>query len=545
MKRRSVLPLLSVAAFSLIFRAEVFSFDSTAEKKSRDRAILVKSDIEPTPVGALRYLESLIPTDNSGVTVARLIRQLGHEQFARREEAVAQLQRLPVLPREELAAATRSEDAEIRWRSHALLTHTAGAGNQAMLAALGEVAADPPPGSVDVLLRLAALNMLDNQRMALQESLRKVVRKSDLPRLEKAAGHGPPFVRLTAAYAWEGLTAAAGRTALAELLTSDQPEVVLMAAKYLGNVGDTRSLAPLAELFHSDQALIAEESAYFLSALAGRDFSFSHHVPAEREQAYQAARQWITTAGATAALKFPVIEASVRRGDLGGHTLLATGDLGRVVELDASGKEVWQFPVSAWSAEKLPSGNVLIASCQGNRLVEVDGRGEVVWNLHGINAMRAKPLRDGHILVADFGGSRALELNTSRDIVWSVKTPDNCFDVDRLPNGNTIVACPNVIREIDREGAVVRELRIEGRANSVQVLPSGSWLVANYQRNKVEQYNRQGQVEWEFNEPQPCDAFRMRSGHVLITTARRAVEITAEGKVVQEIAATKYGCARR
>jgi hypothetical protein len=59
--------------------------------------------------------------------------------------------------------------------------------------------------------------------------------------------------------------------------------------------------------------------------------------------------------------------------------LLASHTDGRVFEIDAGGKVVWEHKVpQAYSATRLPNGNVLIATAEGARLIEVDRSGRVV-----------------------------------------------------------------------------------------------------------------------------------------------------------------------
>jgi hypothetical protein len=63
-----------------------------------------------------------------------------------------------------------------------------------------------------------------------------------------------------------------------------------------------------------------------------------------------------------------------------GHILIPMRDDNRLVELDASGKEVWKVdhpqPISA---VRLPNGHTLINSYSEFRTVEVDAAGKVVW----------------------------------------------------------------------------------------------------------------------------------------------------------------------
>jgi hypothetical protein len=517
--------------------------ESAAKRRQRDEKVLADFGIPPSPDGALRYLSSLVPDDDPNAAIDRLIEQLGSDRFEDREQAAARLLSLPTLPRDKLEAALHSHDAEIRWRARVVLGRIGVGGNRALAAALRIVASDPPKEAVDVLLRLASIETVEPQRLGIHETLAEIVTPNDAPTLEAALKHRLPFIRVAAAYALLKVNENRGRDALGENLASKDARCALIAAQYLGNLGDRRALPALVRLMSEEDPVVACDSASFLSALTNQDFSFA--PLGDRQAMIEQAQRFVKEEGATTPLTFPVAEPVIARGDLAGNTLVATGALGKVIELDATGKEVWRFDIVAWSAEKLPNRNVLIASYQSNQLLEVNGNGAVVWSRNGINAMRAKPLPNGHLLVADFGGYRVLELNEDREEVWSFKTPDNCFDAERLPNGHTVFCCPNLIREIDAEGRTMREVVIAGRANSLQVLANGHWLVANFSKNAVEEYDRAGKPECLLEEPSPCDALRLRSGKMLVASTRRAIEVSADGKTVREITETKYGCARQ
>jgi hypothetical protein len=63
----------------------------------------------------------------------------------------------------------------------------------------------------------------------------------------------------------------------------------------------------------------------------------------------------------------------------GGRFLLASHSDGRVFEIDAGGKLVWEHKVPyAYSATRLANGHVLIATAESHRLIEVDRRGKIV-----------------------------------------------------------------------------------------------------------------------------------------------------------------------
>ena len=58
-------------------------------------------------------------------------------------------------------------------------------------------------------------------------------------------------------------------------------------------------------------------------------------------------------------------------------------DLGKVVEYDADGKEIWSVAApSAWAAVRLKNGNTLISGNQHGYVREVNRRGEIVWEIN-------------------------------------------------------------------------------------------------------------------------------------------------------------------
>jgi len=66
-----------------------------------------------------------------------------------------------------------------------------------------------------------------------------------------------------------------------------------------------------------------------------------------------------------------------------GHFLVAHLDLGKVVEYDADGKELWSVPApSAWAAVRLKNGNTLISGNQHGYVREVNPKGETVWEIN-------------------------------------------------------------------------------------------------------------------------------------------------------------------
>jgi outer membrane protein assembly factor BamB len=126
-----------------------------------------------------------------------------------------------------------------------------------------------------------------------------------------------------------------------------------------------------------------------------------------------------------------------------GTLLLAHMDLGKVVEYDSYGKEVWSHTpapkMAVWSAERLKNGDTLIS---GSGMVrEVSAAGATVWEFspadvpdYLFNSMQiAKRLPNGNTLINTWVNQwngpidpltapvQALEVTADKKIVWALR----------------------------------------------------------------------------------------------------------------------------
>src|SRR5262249_23732479 len=123
-----------------------------------------------------------------------------------------------------------------------------------------------------------------------------------------------------------------------------------------------------------------------------------------------------------------------------GTFLVAHLDLGKVVEYDAEGKELWSVPApSAWAAVRLKNGNTLISGNQHGYVREVNPKGEIVWEINkddlpGIQLRTVKEvsrLWNGNPLTNNGAGSRPIEewpqtvqlieVTPEKKVVWALR----------------------------------------------------------------------------------------------------------------------------
>jgi len=128
-----------------------------------------------------------------------------------------------------------------------------------------------------------------------------------------------------------------------------------------------------------------------------------------------------------------------------GTLLVAHMDLGKVVEYDAHGKEIWSVEApSAWAAVRLKNGNTLISGNQRGYVREVNRKGETVWKINKndlpgfplYTVQEVSRLANGNTLINNWAGSapteqwkqvaQLIEVTPDKKVVWALR------DWDRL-----------------------------------------------------------------------------------------------------------------
>lgn len=124
-----------------------------------------------------------------------------------------------------------------------------------------------------------------------------------------------------------------------------------------------------------------------------------------------------------------------------GTLLVAHMDLGKVVEYDSGGHELWSFPAAnPWGVSPLANGNVLITDRLGVR--EVTHRGDCVWSFAPSDVpgytftslQQAWRLPNGNTVINNWinewtktaenspGGLQAIEVTLDKKVVWALRS---------------------------------------------------------------------------------------------------------------------------
>jgi HEAT repeat protein len=108
---------------------------------------------------------------------------------------------------------------------------------------------------------------------------------------------------------------------------------------------------------------------------------------------------------------------------------------GQLVEMDTGGKEVRNLSVGGtggWGGvEPLANGHFLVAQYTGNRVVEIDGTGKIVWQCQVRTPALATRLRNGNTLVCSSDGNFLAEIDPKGKEVWKQTVQGRPFCVRR------------------------------------------------------------------------------------------------------------------
>ncbi len=134
--------------------------------------------------------------------------------------------------------------------------------------------------------------------------------------------------------------------------------------------------------------------------------------------------------------------------------------LHRVIEIDETGKMHWQAEVAGQvvDAHRLQNGNTLVTNYSRKKIIELAPSGDIVWEIDALQPPEsARRLPNGNTLSATALGT-VREFSPSGEVVWSASRLPMAYDAIELPSGNVLVAYRNGLREVGRDGVVVREI---------------------------------------------------------------------------------------
>lgn len=211
--------------------------------------------------------------------------------------------------------------------------------------------------------------------------------------------------------------------------------------------------------------------------------------------------------------------------------------------LISSGAFANAFDKRELSMESMAEGNTLIVEFGGNktfngdRVIEVDYDGNIVWEYGGMDKPQdVERLPNGNTLITVYAEQRVIEVNSAGTIVWEKTGLIEPMDAERLPNGNTLITeyGGNRVIEIDNGGSIVWEKTGLDRPFDAERLGNGNTLITECGANRVIEVGNGGIVWEKTGLNAPVDAERLCNGNTLITehVGMKVSEVDSAGNEV-------------
>jgi HEAT repeat protein len=520
--------------------------------------------------------------------VEDLIRQLGGDSFAKREQATTQLLLMGPKVIGLLREAVKSTDLEQSRRASACLKQILLNEQKEKLptAAPRLLAVRKPPAACEALLAYLPFTDDGNMKTEIGKALKTLAvfdGKPD-PAVLTALKDSLAVRRTAAAEALIGATAAA-LPEVRKLLTDADPQVrlhVAIALLYAQEKDAVPALIDLVAELPRDRVFEADD---LLRRLAG------DKAPAMPKSDDIAARQklrdawlvwWkdnaanVNLAGLERATSVPgliVVAETGPNGRLNGgfggfggaggllplQALPAKGGMpgnpgngtDRLIALDRNGKAHWQienldYPIDF---QILPRDRVLIAEYYSFRVTERDLSGKVLWELNNLpgQPMNVQRLANGNTFVATYGppkgagGCMLLEYDRDGKIVSQINNVGGAPYVRaayRMADGRmvcTLSTSSCVL--LDATGKVTNQFPLQVMAGvnyfgNVDVTPKGTVVVT--QNNAVIEFDTDGKAVWNASVLGANRATRLSNGNTFVSSsaATGVVELDKTGKAV-------------
>ena len=186
-----------------------------------------------------------------------------------------------------------------------------------------------------------------------------------------------------------------------------------------------------------------------------------------------------------------------------GNLLFTTGH--GVKEVTREKKVVFNYESKSeiYACQRLPNGNTFIGECNAGRLLEVESSGKLAKEIRllpegkdgGHLYMRnARRLQNGNYLVGHYGDQIVREYDSAGKVVREIPAASGPHSVVRLPNGHTLIACGDILKdgarvfEVDAAGKTVWEIKSHDLPDislkvmtGLQRLPNGNTVMSNWQ----------------------------------------------------------------
>jgi hypothetical protein len=481
-------------------------------------------------------------TEEDRKQFAALIRQLGADDFDKRERASNELRSrgAPVLPL--LRAAQQSDDREVARRAEMLIQEIETTGPSLPIAAARLLARHKPPEAVEVLL--AYLPHADDDSVeeeVLNSLLALTPEKGKVGEtLAAALKDDQPARRGAAGYVLGRKGTAEQTRAVRGLLVDKSAKVRFRTAQGLLAAHDKEAVPALVQLLEDGTPEMAWQVEDVLVALAGEKapaVSIGDGGAADRRKCREEWSKWWKANGDAADLA--VLDDRER---LAGLTLGIEVNPSRLFECGPDKKIRWEIKTARgpMDAQVLPGGRVLFAEMDSHLVKECDFQGNVKWEKKiGDSPTGCQRLPNGNTFVSTY--TSVMEFDRAGKEVFNFRIPGSNA-IRKHRNGNIVYTTAEAIVEVTTENREVRKVPLpkDSMWVGIQDLPGDRFMVANSSTGRVVEVDKGGKILWEGQVAGACGVWRVPNGHTLVAAPQRIVELDRAGKIVWEVAGEGY-----
>jgi hypothetical protein len=499
--------------------------------------------------GLLAYLRSQTLSDADQKRLTAAVRRLGDDSFEVREAASQELIARGRVARPFLKLALDDRDLEVVHRArNCLAAIQEGEGVAKLAAVVRLVVRRQPAGAAATLL--AYLPWADND--LLEEAVFAALVEVGLrdgkpdPAVTAALADKIAVRRAAAAHVLGRSPRAGAHRPLSRLLADPNPRVRYEAAAAVVGAGDRAGVPVLIALLDDAPLPYAWQAEQVLYRLAGEQApaaSLGSGDITARRKCRDTWEEWWKDRGDRIDLARLAKEETLR-----GLTLVCEYDGapggGRVWEFDKGGAKLWEVTglQGPNDVQVLPGGRMLVAERNGNQVTERDRQGKVLWR-HSTpgSPIACQRLPSGNTLIVTWND--LLEVTPEHRTLHTRRERQSLRHAVRLPNGHVVyVAANGKIVELDSQWEEVRSIMPAAHGTgagywaSVEMLPSGRFLLALGSSGRVVEVDGKGKIEWECSIPSPVFATRLRNGNTLVASfdGRCIIEVNRAGKEVRK-----------
>ncbi|MCE9532965.1 MAG: PQQ-binding-like beta-propeller repeat protein [Planctomycetes bacterium] len=510
------------------------------DQKKADIETLKTANLPFESKPLLDFFKNHTVSDTDRARLSDLIRQLGDEDFDKREEASELVEKFGVSAIGLLRQAERSGDPEVLRRCERCLKNIEKVPTRTLASAAARLLADlKPEGLTEVMLNFLPLAEDDIVGDDIRGTLSAIAMRDGKPDplLIQTLESKELIKRSAAAEAFTRGGDTAMRDKMRQFMAKEPDNEIklkiainlVMLAKKKDVIEDMIKLMGEVPL---DSGWRAEEILLRLAGEKGPTTSLGADKPAREKARDEWIKWWAANEKTVDLAKLDEMERTL------GYTLIVEMDVrgqgGRVKEITPDGKVRWQitnvqFPTDALV---LPGNRVIVAEQNTNRVSERDtATGKEIWGATFNQPIGLQRLSNGNLVV--IGRHQTIEWDRERKAVATITRQQ--YDViagAKLRNGNyCLYTQQGLLVTYDKDGKQIDSFNA-GRGNynsTMQVLANGKLILTQLRGiAEVDLAAKKADVVMTYNFP--TSAQKLPNGNILVSNQNTYQVVEMEPK---------------